>query len=317
MSTKSIHRFFLVVALVVTGFSYAQIQPFFEENNLNFQEHFFEALKQKAINNFGKAVESLEKCYEIDQNNTAVEFELSKNYLELKKYEEAEIFVNRALKKEPKNVYLLQHKEAIYKAKNNLEKAIEIQKEIIKLNPKFSDELVLLYIQNREFEKAGKLILEIEDMALSTTRIKSYKEYLENRKLPVLTSQNNIDTSNEDIETLKKQYKEHKDYKILQQILIKEAESEYFENLYNDSKEALELFPSQSFLYKMNGLALNKLGKYNEAISVLTVGIDFVIDNNKLEADFYEELSISYKGLNNNNEALKYQQKAKELRKEN
>ena len=67
----------------------------------------------------------------------------------------------------------------------------------------------------------------------------------------------------------------------------------------------------------MNGLALNKLGKYNEAKEVLTLGIDFVIDNPIMEADFYEQISISYKGLNNNNEALKYKQKAKEIRSKN
>ena len=64
----------------------------------------------------------------------------------------------------------------------------------------------------------------------------------------------------------------------------------------------------------MNGFASNKLGKYNEAIDVLTLGIDFVIENTILEADFYEQLSISYEGLKQYKEALKYKQKAEELR---
>jgi len=33
-----------------------------------------------------------------------------------------------------------------------------------------------------------------------------------------------------------------------------------------------------------------------------------------MEANFYEQLSISYEGINNKNEALKYKQKAKQLR---
>ena len=77
------------------------------------------------------------------------------------------------------------------------------------------------------------------------------------------------------------------------------------------------MFPAQPFLYKINGLALNKLGKYKEAIDVLTLGIDFVIDNNPMEADFYEQLSISYEGLKQLNKALKYKQKAEKLRKGN
>ncbi|MDO9273937.1 MAG: hypothetical protein Q7T92_00120, partial [Lutibacter sp.] len=81
------------------------------------------------------------------------------------------------------------------------------------------------------------------------------------------------------------------------------------------SKEALELFPEQPILYKMNGLALNKLGKYNEAIAVLSIGIDFVIDNSAMEADFYEQLSISHEKLGNKSEAIKYKQRAIALRK--
>ncbi len=73
----------------------------------------------------------------------------------------------------------------------------------------------------------------------------------------------------------------------------------------------------QPFLYKMNGVALNRLRKYNEAISVLTIGIDFVVDDNTMEADFYEQFSISYEGLNNKEEALKYKQKAERLRQGN
>jgi len=87
--------------------------------------------------------------------------------------------------------------------------------------------------------------------------------------------------------------------------------------LFVDSKAALELFPAQPYLYKMSGLALNKLGKYNEAINVLTLGIDFVIDNTAMEADFYEQLSKSYEGLKQKSEALKYKQKAVDLRNQN
>lgn len=64
----------------------------------------------------------------------------------------------------------------------------------------------------------------------------------------------------------------------------------------------------------MNAIALNKLEKYNEAIIVLTIGIDFVIDDNEMEADFYEQFSIAYEKLGNKSEALKYKQKEIELR---
>lgn len=290
-----------------------------EEKDLQFQTHFFEALKQKAINNYSKAIESLEQCYQIDTSSAAVEFEFSKNYLLLKNYFEAEIFIDKALENEPNNVYLLSHKVLIYKNQRNFSEAIKIQKKLIAINPKYTEDLVLLYLQNREFENAKNLIVEVEKNALASTRIIGYKRYLASRLSPTdsLTIEKNAPTKISNLDDLKKQYATKKDYKTLQNILNYELENELFDLLFTDSKNGLELFPSQPFLYHLNGLALNKLGKYNEAIAVLTIGIDFVIENNTLEADFYEQLSMSYEGLNKKTEALKYKQKAEKLRIEN
>ena len=314
MKLRFLHKVVVLAVLFTASVSYGQLQPFFEDNNLKFQEHFFEALKQKAIQNYDKAIESLEKCYEIDQNNMAVEFEFSKNYLALKQFQEALLFIDKALKKEPQNIYLLQQKEAIYKAQQHISEAIAIQKEIVKINPKLNDELVLLYIQNQQFNEAETLIYQIETMALSTTRTKSYKQYLLDRKnIKFVAKEENVD---DDEVSLRDEFNQTQQYTTVQKLLNLEVQNKNFEELYADSKQALELFPAQAFLYQMNGLALNELRKYKEALAVLMVGIDFVIENKLLEAAFYEELAKSYRGLNNNAEALKFEEKAKELRKE-
>ena len=56
-----------------------------EKKNLQFQEHFFDALTQKAIENHEKAISNLEECNTIIPNNKSVLFELSKNHLTLNK----------------------------------------------------------------------------------------------------------------------------------------------------------------------------------------------------------------------------------------
>lgn len=330
MKSKFLYGFILLGIVTISKVSYAQeptLQEIItgkkdlskEERNLEFQAHFFEALKQIAINNYGKAIESLEQCYQIDENSTAVEFEFSKNYLLLKNYFEAEIFIDKALEKEPTNVYLLSHKVLIYKQQRNFTEAIKFQKKLIEVNPKYTEDLILLYLQNREFENAEKLIVEVEKNALSSTRIIGYKKYLESRLSPTdsLTEVKTAPINSNNLADLKAQYNSKKEYKILQSILNYESENELFDLLFTDSKNGLELFPTQPFLYFKNGFALNKLGKYNEAIGVLTIGIDFVIENNAMEADFYQQLSISYEGLNNKTEALKFKQKAEKLRSEN
>lgn len=286
-----------------------------EEKNLEFQTYFFEALKQTAIKNYGKAIEQLEKCNQLDSSSVAVNFEFSKNYLLLKKYFEASIFIENALEKEPQNIYLLSHKVAVYKAQQMFDLAIEVQKKIVKMKPIYNDDLVLLYIQNQNFEEAKNLITEIEENGLKTTKINGYKDYLlKLAEISKVEIQPENDLKNNDIETLKISFAKSQDYTVLNEILVKELNSEMFDFLYVDSKDGLELFPAQPFLYKMNAIALNKLEKYNEAIIVLTIGIDFVIDDNEMEADFYEQFSIAYEKLGNKSEALKYKQKELELR---
>lgn len=303
--------------LFISGFSYTQKINIEEENSLKFQTHFFDALKQKAIKNYGKAIESLELCNEIDAANVSVLFEFSKNHLELNNYFEAEQFIDKALQHEPENKYLLQHKVAVLKGQRNFNKAIEVQKKIVQLQPKEAEELAFLYIQNQNFEKAEELLAEMEKNAMSTLRLKHFKGFLETRKTLQENSSKPADTNieNEDIETLKNLYSKDKEFRTIKEILEKEAKSELFEQVFIDSKDALELFPEQPYLYKMNGLALNKLGKYNEAISVLSIGIDFVIDNTAMEAEFYEQLSNSHEKLGDKSEALKYKQRAAALRK--
>lgn len=313
MKLRFLHIIFGLVFSFITTVSFSQIN-LEEEQDLKFQTYFFEALKQKAINNYGKAIENLEQCNAINANDKAVEFELSKNYFLLKKYLEAHSFIDSAIEKDTVNIFLLKHKVSILKAERNFKDAIEIQKNIIELKPNYSDELVLLYTQNKEYKKAEQLILEVEKNGLTTTRLKGLKKYLSNRNtLQQFKNSAEIIKTNLSLESLRNKYKEKKEYKVLEEILKIEIETAQFEQAYINSKEALELFPSQPYLYKMNGIALNKLGKYSEAIAVLSIGIDFVIDS-KMERDFYNQLYIAYKGLNNDKEALRFKQKADKIR---
>ncbi len=51
------------------------------------------------------------------------------------------------------------------------------------------------------------------------------------------------------------------------------------------------------------------------ALKVLEVGLEYVIDD-EMEANFMEQLSLSYKGLGQNKIATSYYKKAVDLRKE-
>ena len=58
------------------------------------------------------------------------------------------------------------------------------------------------------------------------------------------------------------------------------------EALFSESKEAMELFPTQAGFYYFNGYAALQLKKYKEASESLEAGKAMVIDNKELEAGF-------------------------------
>ena len=96
--------------------------------------------------------------------------------------------------------------------------------------------------------------------------------------------------------------------------MIKQFKIKDYLELEKNGKEATEVFPAQPLSYLHYAKALNKLKKYTDAIKILQSGIDYVIDNYTIEADFYDQLSLGYKGLGKNVEASKYYNKAIETR---
>ncbi|MFN0728546.1 tetratricopeptide repeat protein [Polaribacter gochangensis] len=309
----SVTSFFLLLFLwnPIAGFSQDSIPispNLKEENFLKFQDHFFKALAQKAIYNYRVAIENLEKCNELKPNDISVLFELSKNYLMMKRFLEAEQYALQALKIEPKNYWVLEHLGKIYLASSNIKSAIVIQEKIVKINPKGREKLVYLYFQNNQLEKAKILLNDLEKTnQLTPGLIHLRKEFV---KSTVATKIEKVKGLPEFI----KEFESDKSFEALYKILTLSANTNT-NVLLSYSQIGLELFPAQAFVYLMNAKALNQSNNFEKAIEQLSNGIDFVIDDHNLEADFYEELAISYGKLGNKKEAIKNKNKALALRK--
>nr|WP_298991361.1 hypothetical protein [uncultured Polaribacter sp.] len=301
------YLFFILFSLkTVSQDSIPEQKDLTEEAELKFQQYFFKALSQKSIGNYSKAIENLEDCNQILQENTAVFFEFSKNYLALNKTLLAKEYINRALVKKPDNIWMLKHLVEIYVKERNYSKAIDVQQKVIAQNPKGKEYLVRLFLYNREYKKAVDLMNALEkDKALSTS-LKMLKQSLEARKnIGVKTESPN------DVSTLKKSFENEKSYKTLEKIL--KLSNDNINDLLKYSKLGIELYPSQSFVYLINGKALNMQKEYKNALLILQNGIDFVIEDN-MEIDFYKEIAKAYKGLGNIDQENKYIKKAKQLK---
>ena len=102
-------------------------------------------------------------------------------------------------------------------------------------------------------------------------------------------------------------------YPIWKQVLIMEYQRGENETLYIDSKLCLELFPTSTTVYILNGVAANQTKRYDEAIDALSVGYELIINDVPLQAEFCGQLGDAYFGLKDYSEAKKQYEKGLKL----
>lgn len=298
--------FMLLSAPILSQDSIPEKEDLTEAAELKFQHYFFRALSDKSIGNYQKSIENLENCNQLLPNDVAVFFEFSKNYLLLNNTLLAKEYINRALAKDAQNIWMLKHLVNINQKEKNYKEAIKNQQKIIAINPKEKEDLVRLFLYDRQYEKAFALMNSLEKENLLSSRLKRIRDSLQKRSLSQKSEEKPTD-----LISLIDQFKSDKSYKILAQILNLSIDNPT--ELLKYSEDGITLFPAQPFVYLMKAKALNHQEKYNKALSTLQNGIDFVIED-QMEVDFYKEFVITYKGLGNLEKENKYKQKLNKLK---
>lgn len=453
MKQKIYILFFIFGMLIVPQVNYAQVDfnkkpdddlGDFEDE---FQESFYEALKQKGIENYDRSIEALLKCIELDDDVPVLYFELGKNYNILKNFGDAEKALKKAVSLDPDNEWFLDELYDYYASQNDYDKAIETVKQLVKYHPDYKEDLASLYtrtkkydealalldeldatlgismsrdiLRNRIYEATGRKEAQIEnlearvennpnkesnylalifrysennekDKAFETAKellkinpnsqlvhLALYKFYLDDNnaekaiesmkivvqsqqikpeaKLKVLSDFVNFvkenpeyeadlieatnlvsDDNNEKSLTELGQYylsKNNKEkaleyfgqalkqdtdnFAILRNVLLLQIDLKQFNEAAENSTKALEKYPSQPIFYLINGVAYNELNKPNSAIESLETGLDYIIDDNKMEADFYNQMSKAYTLLNNTVKAKAFSERAKQIQSPN
>lgn len=409
-----------------------------------FQELFYEALQQKAIENYDKAIVALQKCIAIDDSESILYFELGKNYNKLKNFGAAEDALKKAVSIVPDNEWYLDELYESYAQQKDYDKAIKTIKQLVKYHPDYKEDLAALYLRTKKYKDALKVLDDLDDeLGVSDNRdrlrnqiynatgqkkqqIKNleervdenpdaeknylalifrysenndkkkafetakklleinpksqlvhlalYKFYLDDEdakmaiesmrvvlgsrqikpeaKLKVLADFVNFVSKNPEYEkdlveitslvtesaadakTLieiaqyylakndkvkaieyytKAQDIEPDNFGILRNIILLHIDLNEFEAAEQKSTAGLEKYPAQPVLYLINGVALNQLSNFKEALETLETGLDYIIEDTKMEADFYKQLSKAYTGLNNLAKAKTFSDKAKKL----
>jgi len=304
----------LVATLMVMSFSYAQ-SSLSEEEYMEFHEFFFTGLKEKGIGNYKKALHSFENAHEIDSLNRSTWFELSKVQALLLAYDDAEYFSILFLEQEPTNKFVLDHLANLYSKQYRYGDAIKIREKILEISPKQVDQLILLYMKNKQKADALRLIEVAEKNGYATLRTVTLKKYLLKSSLSKKKIVKKKNVSAKNIHSLKEIVAKEGTYTSYLNLLRHEEKMQLYTQLLEDASRGLELYPSQAQLYLSKGIALNKLEKFNLAVETCMIGLDFVIENRQMESKFYHQLAVSYGKLNQSSQAKKFAEKSLKLSK--
>lgn len=271
---------------------------FLEEYTDEFQEKFFEALKQKGIENFDRAINLFLECKRLDPNNSVADHELAKAYLASKQLNLAQQYGIAALNARPDNFWVLNSLVDIVQ-RQGLD--LDVVKDRIPYNnAKLQENLATVYFKRENYESALKILNGMKVSPFSkdlTSRINSSMRSKENAKIKKDTMVVAVEKENP-----KDVYVSH--------ISTYLAKGDFI-NAASVSGEALENFPAQPYFYYAYGLSLNKVKKYKEAIDILESGLDYLLDDIDLANKMYKELVDANNALGNSSKANMYLSKLK------
>lgn len=140
-----------------------------------FQNFFYEALKQKGIENYDKAIEALERCKELEPNNAVVYFELGKNYLSQKKYKDAYDNFEKVTQMDAKNRWAWVGMYDVCYDTHDYNQAIIIVQKLIEFKADYKEDLTSLYMNTQQYDKALELINELNEKVGRSDKRDLYK----------------------------------------------------------------------------------------------------------------------------------------------
>ncbi|WP_425076458.1 tetratricopeptide repeat protein [Psychroserpens sp. S379A] len=205
-----------------------------------YQEHFFEALKQKGIENYQRSVDELLKCIKIDDSDPTLFFELGKNYKMLKNFGAAEDALKEATSKSPENEWFLDELYDVYMQQNDIDKALKTVKQLVKFHPDYKQDLASLYIEAKKYNNALDILDELdEEFGYSKDR-----DYLRNQIYDL--------TGNDDdrIENLEERVnKNPEDEASYLRLIYRYSETGDKEKAFNTAKALLESNPESRLVH--------------------------------------------------------------------
>lgn len=153
---------YLFILLLVINFGWSQDNP--EDIALAddvFENHFYDALKHKATENFDLAIRELNACLTKSPDNDVVFYELGNNYYYSKNYLEAKNYFEKAVEKSPTNRWYLDALFETEKKLGNTNQVMVLLDKLCEINAEYKDEKVNVLMLTNKYDEALKLIEEL------------------------------------------------------------------------------------------------------------------------------------------------------------
>jgi len=273
-------------------------EVFLDEYSDDFQEAFFEALKQKGIENYDKAINLLLECKQLQPDNIVIDYELAKAYLEDGQYISGQEYAITAVNAEPDNLWYLNTLVLLVQKQGNTIDGLASQLSFS--NTELKENLALIYFKQKKYEKALKVLSPLDASTFSDELESKIKDSIEKEGSKTKKTEFTIVNSSAPDPT--------QGYKTQIQGLIRINSNM---QLLKVSEEALDNYPLQPYFYYAYGYALNKNGKNREAIEVLESGMDYLLNDISLANKIYTQLANAYTTMNNSVKANMYLSKVK------
>lgn len=165
-----------------------------------FEEAFYDAIKEKSMENHDKAIQKLQSCLQLQPKEAVVYFELAKNYFALKDFALAVINFEKVLEINPEERWAWDGLYQIAKTNRNYQQAVVYLKKLIPFSAEYQEELVNTYMFAQKYEEALVLIDELNQTVGKRETRTRYKEQI--LKMPafqnkaVVGSNENSDEAN-------------------------------------------------------------------------------------------------------------------------
>ncbi|HBT11261.1 MAG TPA: hypothetical protein DEB18_18280 [Leeuwenhoekiella sp.] len=232
----------------------------------------------------------------------------------------------------------------VYSEQGKTQQAYQTAQKLLKINPNADEVHLALYkfnLEQKEVEQAFKSLERVmksskieakakhsvlNDFLIFVDRNPEYEPELE--QAIALFSETEATDVNEELgayylknndKTKALSYyeaayqKNPNDVNVLRNLMLLQLQAQQFEKAATLSEEALAFYPAQAVFYLVYGVAQNGLGNAQQAVDYLEMGVDYVIENPQMQADFYSELARGYEVLGNAEKAAEYRTRLKNL----